>query len=61
MPGLSAGIVTEVEANTGFPATQSRFSGLLANPATWSYIWATLAFLYLVSIYMGTLVIRKKG
>lgn len=61
MPGLSAGIVTEVEANTGMPSGTSRFTGLLANPASWSYIWAGAAFLYLVSIYMGTLVIRKKG
>lgn len=62
MAGLSAGIVTEVEANTGMPGgSQSKFSGLLANPATWSFIWAGLAFLYLLGIYMGTIVIRRKG
>lgn len=61
MAGLAAGIVTEAEVNTGMPGTPSRFSGLLANPATWSYIWAIAAFAYLIAIYMGTLVIRKKG
>lgn len=61
MPGLSAGVVTEAEVNTGMPSTPSKFSGMLANPATWSFIWAGLAFLYLVGIYMGTIVIRKKG
>lgn len=60
MAGLAAGVVTEAQVNTGMP-TPSRFSGLLESPATWSYIWTILAFAYLVMIYMGTLVIRKKG
>lgn len=61
MAGLAAGVVTEAQVNSGMPGTPSKFSDLLANPATWSYIWAAVAFLYLIAIYMGTLVIRKKG
>ena len=61
MAGLAAGVVTEAQVNTGMSGTPSRFSGLLENPATWSYIWTALAFVYLLGIYLGTIVIRKKG
>lgn len=59
MAGLAAGIVTEAQANTNFSGTPSKLSASLANPATWSYIWAASALLYLVAIYLGFLVVRR--
>lgn len=61
MAGLAAGVVTEAQANTNFSGTPSKLSASLSNPATWSYIWAGLAMLYLVGIYLGMIVIRRRG
>lgn len=60
MAGLAAGVVSEAQAN--FPnAPEGKFSASLQNPATWSYIWAGVSFLYLVGIYLGMIVIKRRG
>lgn len=60
MAGLAAGVVTEAQVNSQ-PSQPSKMSVSLSSPATWSYIWAAVAFLYLVSIYLGMIVIRRSG
>lgn len=60
MAGLAAGVVTEAQANS-LPSAPSKMSASLQNPATWSYIWVGLAFAYLISIYLGMIVVRRKG
>lgn len=59
MAGLAAGVVTESQAN-GMPSAPSKFSLSLQSPATWSYIWTSLAFVYLFGIYVGFISIRRK-
>lgn len=60
MAGLAAGVVTEAQVNSQ-PSQPSKLSASLQNPATWSYIWVSLAFLYLIGIYLGMIVIRRRG
>jgi hypothetical protein len=60
MPGLAAGVVTEAQTN-GFPSQPSKMGLSLQSPATWSYIWVALAFAYLVGIYLGMIVIKRRG
>lgn len=57
---VSAGVVGEAEVN-GLPQQPTRFSASLQSPATWTYIWVTLAALYLVLIYTGMIRITRKG
>lgn len=60
MAGLAAGVVTEAQVNSQ-PSQPSKMAVSLQNPATWSYIWAALAFLYLLGIYLGMIVVRRRG
>lgn len=60
MAGVAAGVVTEAQVN-GIPAPQGKFAHSLQNPATWSYIWTALSFLYLILIYMGMIRISRRG
>lgn len=60
MAGIAAGVVTEAQVN-GIPAPQGKLAHSLSNPATWSYIWVVLSFLYLVGIYLGMVRITRKG
>lgn len=59
MAGLAAGVITEAQAN-GLPQQPSKMAASLQNPATWSFIWAGAAFAYLVSIYLGMIVVKRK-
>jgi hypothetical protein len=61
MPGLAAGVVTEAQVNSGIPSPPSKFAASLASPATWSVIWAVVALMYLVGIYLGMIVIRRRN
>lgn len=60
MAGIAAGVVTEAQVNSQ-PTQPSKLSVSLSNPATWAYIWTAAAFLYLIAIYMGMIVIRRKN
>lgn len=60
MAGIAAGVVTEAEVN-GIPAPRGKLAHSLSNPATWSYIWVTVSFLYLFAIYFGMIRIGRKG
>lgn len=60
MAGISAGVVTEAQVE-GLPTGPSKMAISFSSPATWSYIWVTLSFLYLFGIYMGMIRITKRG
>lgn len=60
MGGIAAGVVTEAQVN-GLPAPRGKLAHSLSNPATWSYIWAAVSFLYLVAIYIGMVRVNRKG
>ena len=61
MAGISAGVVTAGDVNSPLPATGSSSKWSLQSPATWAYIWTSLAVLYLVGIYLGSIRIRARG
>lgn len=58
--GVSAGIVAgaDIYSQSSQP---SAMSASLGNPATWSYIWVGVAFLYLIGIYVGAIRIAGRG
>jgi hypothetical protein len=58
MPGISAGVKMEADAYSQ-PSQPSKFARNLGTPATWTYIWAGTAFVYLVATYLGILSIRR--
>lgn len=60
MASISAGVVTEADVE-GLPTAPSSTQLALGMPATWTYIWVGLAFLYLVGIYTGMIRISRKG
>ena len=61
MAGIKAGVVTEAQVE-GFPSAPTSTQLALGSPATWSYIWVILAFLYLFGIYTGMIrVSRREG
>jgi hypothetical protein len=60
MPGIAAGVVTEAQVNSQ-PQQPSKMSAALSDPATWSVIWTAAAFAYLIAIYLGMIVIRRRG
>lgn len=63
MAGLSvnAGVVTADQVE-GLPSPPSGLQLTLGLPASWTYIWVALAFLYLIGIYMGMIrVTRREG
>jgi hypothetical protein len=60
MAGLAAGVVTEAQVNSQ-PQSPTKLGLALDSAATWSYIWAGAAFLYLIGIYLGMIVIRRKN
>lgn len=60
MPGISAGVKTAADVNMQ-PASQSKMSRQLNNPAPWSYIWVGGAFAYLVMTYFGIMRISRVG
>lgn len=60
MAGIAAGVVTEAQVN-GIPAPQGKLAHSLSNPATWSYIWVVLSFLYLAGIYFGMVRISRRS
>jgi hypothetical protein len=60
MATVQAGVVGDVEVN-GLPQQPSGLALSLQSPATWTYIWVILAFLYLAGIYMGMIRITRRG
>jgi hypothetical protein len=58
MPGISAGVKAEADLYSQ-PSQPSKMARNMSNPAAWSYVWAGLAFTYLVSTYLGILSIRR--
>lgn len=60
MAGISAGVVTEAQVE-GLPTAPTSTQMALSMPATWSYIWVALAFLYILGIYLGTITISRRG
>jgi len=60
MAGVSAGVKAEADVYSQ-PRQPSKLGRNLQNPATWTYIWAGLAFAYLVTTYLGILSIRSLG
>lgn len=60
MAGVAAGVVGAAEVNSQ-PKRDTKMSVSLAQPATWTYIWVTLAFVYLVGTYLGIIRVRNIG
>lgn len=60
MAGIAAGVVTEAQVNAQ-PQQPSKLSAMMSDPATWSMIWVAAAFFYLIAIYLGMIVIRRRG
>jgi hypothetical protein len=60
MPGIAAGIVTEAQVNSQ-PAAPTKFTAALSDPATWAIIWTAAAFAYLAAIYLGMIVVKRRG
>lgn len=60
MAGIAAGVVTEAQVE-GLPTPPSNAQLALSMPATWTYIWVGLAFLYIIGVYLGTITISRKG
>jgi hypothetical protein len=60
MASVQAGVVGEAEVN-GLPTQPGKAQLALSDPATWSYIWVLVAFIYLVGIYLGMIRISRKG
>ena len=56
MAGVAVGVVTAGDVSSQpSPPSNSK----LQDPAAWSYIWTSLATLYLVGIYVGMINIRR--
>lgn len=56
MAGVAVGVVTAGDVSSQpSPPSNSK----LGNPAAWSYIWTSLAALYLVGVYVGMISIRR--
>jgi len=60
MAGIAAGVVSEAQVNAQ-PQSPSKMSVALSDPGTWAMIWTGLAFFYLAAIYLGMIVIRRRG
>jgi len=63
MAGLSvnAGVVTADQVE-GLPSAPSGLQLTFGLPASWTYLWVGLAFLYLIGIYLGMIrVTRREG
>lgn len=60
MPQVAAGVVGAAELYSQ-PAADTKWSTSLAQPGTWSYIWVSAAFLYLIGIYVGAIRIAGRG
>lgn len=60
MAGLAAGVISEAQVNSQ-PQAPSKMSAMLSDPGTWSVIWTAAAFFYLIAIYLGMIVIRRRG
>jgi len=60
MSGVSAGVVGEVEVN-GLPSQPTKSAIALSSPATWSYIFVAVSFLYLIGIYTGMYRLHRRG
>ena len=60
MAGLAAGVISEAQVNSQ-PQPPSKMSAMLSDPGTWALIWTAVAFFYLIAIYLGMIVIRRKG
>lgn len=58
MAGLAAGVVTEAQVNSQ-PRQPTKLNLKLTKPATWSYIWVSIAFFYLVVTFFGIMSIRR--
>jgi hypothetical protein len=58
MAGIAAGVKAEADVYSQ-PRQPSKLSRNLGSPATWTYIWAGTAFVYLVTTYLGILSIRR--
>lgn len=43
------------------PQQPSKMAAMFSDPATWSVIWTAAAFAYLIAIYLGMIVIRRRG
>ena len=59
MAGITAGVVTEAQVE-GLPGPPTSTQLALGQPATWTYIWVILSFIYLFGIYMGMINITRK-
>jgi hypothetical protein len=60
MASISAGVVTEAQVE-GLPTPPTSTQLALSQPATWTYIWVTVAFLYILGVYLGTIRITRRG
>lgn len=56
MAGVAVGVVTAGDVSSQ-PAPPS--NSKLQDPASWSYIWTSIAALYLVGVYVGMINIRR--
>lgn len=60
MAGIEAGVVGQAEVS-GLPSGPGAAGRAFALPSTWAYIWAGLAFAYLLAIYLGMIRIHTRG
>lgn len=58
--GINAGVVTADQVE-GLPSQPTGLQLTLGLPASWTYIWVALAFLYLIGIYLGMIRVSRRG